>query len=265
MPKVNDIQAYWKELATKNGIDEETLKPLMEALGKDSVRKAMTEGFKPLPDYSHDLDEVRDKATRDTDAKYADWHQKELAKYNEYVQATELLKKYEAKHGKLEEGDKTVRNNEGIPVGLSKEDVAKLLDERMNETLSRRDSAYMDLLEIRETHLGTFKKPLDVKAFEKEWKEHPEWGNSMKQAYREFTEPEMAKVRETEFTSKLQQKYDEGVRDGFSRRSLPTDSTSKTFSPMFDRKEEVAKMGEREQETHSRQAFFDGLRDQKPA
>ena len=75
----------------------------------------------------------------------------------------------------------------------------------------------------------------------------------------------MEKIREAEITTRIQQKYDEGVRDGFSRRSLPADSASKTFSPLFDRKEDVAKLGEREQETHSRNAFFDGLRETKPA
>lgn len=259
MPKVNDIKAYWKELAGKHGIDDETLKPMLEALDKESVRKALSEGFKPLPDYSHDLDEVRDKTNKAKDAEYADWFEKEQVKYNEYIKADVLLKQYEAKHGKLDGTSPTPEIK-----GMTKEEVDKLLEERLTTTLSRRDSAYMDLLEIRESHLGTFKKPLDVKLFEAAWKEHPEWG-TMKTAYKFYVEPEMDKIKETEFTTKLQQKYDEGVRDGASRRSLPGDNASRTFSPLFDRKEEVAKLDERAQETHSRQAFFDGLRDQKPA
>lgn len=259
MPKVNDIKAYWKELAQKNGIDDETLNPLLEALDKkDSFRKAMTEGFKPLPDYSHDLDDVRDKAVKAKEQEYKDWYEDTKKKYDEYLKAEAELKQYREKHGTLE----------GAPVntvGLTKEEVARMLEEQMAQRLNQRDSAYMDLLEIREQHLGTFKKPLEVKAFEAAWKDHPEWGNSMKSAYKFFVEPEMEKVRETEFNTRLQQKYDEGLRDGFSRRSLPTDSASKTFSPLFDRKEDVGKLSERDQENHSRQAFFDGLRDQKPA
>lgn len=259
MPKVNDIKAYWTELAKKNGIDDETMAPLLEALDKkDNFRKAFTDGFKPLPDYSHDLDQVREKATKDTDAKYATWYEEEQKKYQEYLKAEAELKEYRAKYGQGP-GSNTMAN------GLTKEEFEKLLDERMGQRLSQRDSAYMDLLEIREQHLGTFKKPLDTKAFETAWKEHPEWGNSMHSAYKFFVEPEMEKVRETEFNTRLQQKYDEGLRDGFSRRSLPVDNGSKTFSPLFDRKVEVDKMNEREQENHSRQAFFDGLRDQKPA
>jgi len=259
MPKVNDIKAYWKELAQKGGIDDETMAPFLEALDKkENFRKAFTENFKPLPDYSHDLDEVRDKATKSTEDKYKEWYDQEQVKYAEYLKAEAELKKYREKHGTLE----------GVNVnttGLTKEEVQKMLEEQMGQRLQQRDGAYMDLLEIRESHLGTFKKPLEVKAFEAAWKEHPEWGNSMKTAYKSFVEPEMDKIREADFTARLQQKYDEGLRDGHSRRSLPTDSASKTFSPLFDRKEDIGKMTEREQENHSRQAFFDGMRDQKPA
>lgn len=260
MPKVNDIKAYWKELATKNGLDEETMKPFMEALDKENVRKAFESGFKPLPDYSHDLDSVRERTKQEKDAEYNDWYEKEKAKYAVYIQSEEQLKEYEKKFGRLDSGNPPPEFK-----GMTKEDVAKMLDDQLQMTLSRRDSAYMDLLEIREQHLSAFKKPLDVKSFETAWKEHPEWGSSMKAAHKFFVEPDMEKVRETEFTSRLQQKYDEGVRDGFSRRSLPADSASKTFSPLFDRKEEVAKLNEREQETHSRNAFFDGLREKNPA
>lgn len=259
MAKVNDVKAYWKELAQKNGIKEETLTPFLEAFDKDeSFRKTFTDNFKPLPDYSHDLDQVRDRTAKETDAKYQEWYQEEQRKYAVYLDAEAKIKKYQEKYGEL---DNAEVKNVVTQTGLTEADVRRL----MQETLMPRDNAYMDLLEVREQHLGTFKKPLDTKAFEQAWKDHPEWGNSMKVAYKSFVEPDMEKIREAEFNDRLQKKYDEGLRDGFSRRSLPSDSASKTFSPMFDRKEDIAKMTERDQESHSRQAFFDGLRDQKPA
>jgi len=259
MPKVTDIAAYWKELAAKHGIDKE-LEPMLEALEKnENVRKALTEGFKPLPDYSHDLDAVRERTKQEKDQEYSDWHQKELKKYDEYVKSVERLQQYETKFGQL---DAEVKNQMATPAGLTKAEFEQLLDAR----LSSRDSAYMDLLEIRESHLGTFKKPLDVKSFEEQWKAHPEWGNSMRTAYKEFIEPEARKIEEADWNAKLKQKYEEGMRDGFSRRSLPTDSDHREFSPLFDRKEEVAKMTESDQERHSREAFFEGLRGEaKPA
>lgn len=252
MPKVNDIKAYWQELAKKNGLDEETTKVFTEALDKDAVKKAFSEGFKPLPDYSHDLDTVRERTRQEKDAEYQKWYEGEQAKYQEYLKAEERLKQYEAKFGTIDAGNPPSAGK----VGLTREELDQILEQRM----AQRDSAYMDLLEIRESHLGTFKKPLDVQAFEKAWKDNPNWGSSMKAAYKFFTEPDMEKIREAEFESKLKQRYDEGVRDGWSRKSLPVDSASKEFSPMFDRKEDVLKMTERDQERHSREAFFEELR-----
>lgn len=261
MPKVSDINQYWAELAKKNGISDDDVKPILEALGKENLRKVFTDHFKPLPDYSHDLDEVREKARKDKDKEYEDWYLKEKAKYDEYVAAEARLKEYEAKYGSISQPP--VRSGE---TSMTKEDIDALLEARLTETLTKRDSAYMDLLEVREQHMSTFKKPLDVKTFEDTWRQHPEWGSSMKAAYKFYTEPEMEKIREAEWNTRIQQKYDEGVRDGFSRRSLPTDSASKEFSPMFDRKEDVAKLSELEQERHSRSAFFEGLREgSKPA
>ena len=147
---------------------------------------------------------------------------------------------------------------------LTKEDVNALLEAKLNDTMSRRDAAVLDLLEIRENHLGTFKKPLNVKEFEKEWKEHPEWGGQMKLAYSQYVGPDLDKAKEAEWTAKLAQAREEGIRDGYSRRATPTDHQPRTFSPMFDKDPEVSKLDENAQEKHSREAFFEGLRE-KPA
>lgn len=253
MPKVNDIKEYWKELAKKQGIDDDSMKPILEALDKEGVRKAFSEGFKPLPDYSFDLDSVRERTRQEKDNEYKEWHEKELQKYNEYVKSVELLQQYEQRYGKLNQQQQQQASQQ---LGLTKEQ----LDEILNERLSRRDSAYMDLLEVRESHLGTFKKPLDVKAFEEAWHQHPEWGGSMKAAYKFYVEPEVEKLKEAEWENKLKARYDEGLRDGFTRKSLPGDHASKTFSPLFDRQESVSKLSEAEQERHSREAFLEGLR-----
>lgn len=258
MGKVTDLKAYWTELAKKNGIDDDTLKPVLEAMEKESFKKAMTEGFKPLPDYSSDLDSVRDRTRAEKDAEYHDWHEDEKKKYQEYVRGMDLVAQYEAKFGKL---DGNVNGTNGAPPMLTEDQINKLLEAKLSNVLSSRDGAYMDLLEIREQHMSTFKTPLDTKSFEEAWKTHPEWGQSMRQAYKSYVEPEVAKIREAEWDTKLKAKYDEGLRDGYSRRSIPMDNGAKIFSPMFDRKEDVAKMSDRQQDDHSKNAFLDGLRD----
>lgn len=259
MPKVQDIKAYWKEIATKAGLSDEDAKQVLGVMDNDKFAKAFSDNFKPLPDYSHDLNEVREKSRAEKDQEYKDWFDKENQKYNEYVQFENELKWYRQQYpqSKPSEGP----NGEGKP--MTQAEIDKLVEAKLhtalNDTLSRRDAAVLDLLEVREFHMGKFKTSLDVKAFESAWKEHPEWGGSLRQAYRSYVEPDIKKAEEAEWNAKIESKYQEGIRDGFTRKQLPTDHQPKTFSPMFDRKEDVAKLTANEQDNHSRQAFFEGL------
>jgi hypothetical protein len=255
MPKVQDIKAYWKEIAAKAGLQGDDLQKVSSVLDNDQFAKAFSDNFKPLPDYSHDLDDVRTKAEQKKDDAYKEWYDKEQAKYQEYVQGIEELQRYRQQLG-------TSGNFNGGPKSMTQEEIDKLVDAKLatvlTDTLSRRDNAVLDLLDVRESHMGTFKKPLDTKAFEAAWKEHPEWGGSLKTAYKSFIEPDVEKIKEAESKAREDARYQDGVRDGFSRRSMPVDRGDKTFSPFFDRKEDVSKMSESEQERHSREAFFQG-------
>ena len=256
MPKVKDQKAYLREVATKAGLSEEQITQVLE---HDGFAKAFQDAYKPLPDYSHDLDDVRTKAKAEKDAEYKDWYQKELEKYNGYVTAESKLKKYQELYGDI---DPNVNPNPNPNPGgtvLSKEDVEKLLDAKMSESLSRRDAAVLDLLDVRESHMNTFKKSLDVKAFESAWKEHPEWGGSLKQAYTQYMAPEVEKLRDADVEARIKAAREEGVRDGYTRKSLPTDTSSKIYSPMFDKREDITKLNEGDQEKHSREEFFKGL------
>lgn len=262
MPKVQDIKAYTKDVFTKAGLGDDVLKQVLGAFDDDKTLKAFTDSFKPLPDYSHDLDDVRSKTKAEKDLEYKDWHEKELQKYNEYQASLDELNGYRQKFPNSNHANDPLPNESK---GMTQADIDKLVDAKMqttlNDVLSRRDSAVLDLLEVREFHMEKFKKSLDVKSFESAWKEHPEWGGSLKQAYKSFVEPEAKKAEEAEWNAKIDAKYQEGIRDGFSRKQLPTDHQSKTFSPMFDRKEEVGKLSDGDQERHSREAFFEGLRE----
>lgn len=268
MPKVTDIKAYWNEIAGKAGLSEEELKLVGGVLDNPKFAKAFTDNFKPLPDYSHDLDDVRAKTKAEKDKEYDAWFKKEQEKYGEYVSGIDKLKKYEEIYGPIDPNNppdaNDLRNNRGGKM-ISQEDIDKLVETKLttvlNDTLARRDSAVLDLLEIRETHMNTFKKSLDVKEFEKSWKEHPEWGGSMKQAYKEYVGPDLEKIKNEDIDARIKAAREEGIRDGYSRRSMPIDNANKQFSPMFDRNVNVDKMSEREQENHSRNAFFDGLRE----
>ena len=261
MPKVSDIKAYWKDIATKAGLDEAKLKQVTEVMDDDKFAKAFTDHFKPLPDYSHDLDDVRNKAKLEKDAEYKDWFDKEQTKYNEYLASLQELEGYRKQFPN--NNQQKPPNGEGVT--MTQEQIDKLMDAKLqttlNDVLGRRDSAVLDLLEVREFHMEKFKKSLDVKSFESAWKEHPEWGGQLKQAYKNFVEPDVKKAEEADWNAKIEAKYQEGIRDGYTRKQLPTDHQSKTFSPIFDRKDDIGKLTEGDQERHSREAFFEGLRE----
>ena len=268
MPKVADIKAYWRDIATKAGLGEDELKQVTAVLDNDKFAKAFTDGFKPLPDYSHDLDNVRANTKAEKDKEYDSWFKAEQTKYQEYVSGLDRLRAYESQFGPIENPTFNQNLNQGAT--MTKEEIDRIkaemkaeLDADINNRLSRRDRATLDLMDVRESHMSNFKKTLDVQEFEKAWAEHPEWGGSLKLAYSQYVAPEVEKFREVQVKADSDRRYEEGVRDGFSRRAVPSDHQPKTFSPLFDRKEDVAKLGDHAQESHSREAFFEGLRDQK--
>jgi hypothetical protein len=270
MPKVNDLKAYFRELATKSGLGEEFSKQLEAALDN----KQFTDGFVPRPDYSHDLDSVRDRTYKEymeKDGKAAkDFHAQELEKFNQYIAGLDELKRYRETYGALDGNGNGGGGNVNTGT-LSKEELAKMgfvdkdtFQTMLTEVLGRRDNAVLDLLDVRERHMGVFKKALDVKAFNEEWNKHPEWGGSLKIAYDKYVETDLKKIETDAWEAKIAAAREEGVRDGYSRRSLPTDKGGQEFtSPMFNRQTDIDKMSEPEQEKHSREAFFAGFREGK--
>jgi hypothetical protein len=266
MPKVADLKAYYRDLATKAGLGEEEIKQVMGAMENEKFAKVFTENFKPLPDYSHDLDEVRTKAKADKDKEYADWYQKELDVYNANLAGIEKLKAYEAKYGKLDANqEREFINREGNM--LTKEDIEKLKSQwetEMTTKLANRDTAYLEYAEAREDYMTRFKKPLDRSAFEAAYKEHPEWG-TVGNAYKNFIEPDVQKQREADAKAEADRRYEEGVRDGASRRAVPSDSQPRSFSPMFDKDQNIEKLSESERDQLSRNSFFEGLTQKQTA
>jgi len=272
--KVTDLKAYWGDLAKKANIPDEKVKAMLEALDDDAVRKAFTDGFKPLPDYSHDLDDVRNRTKAEKDNEYRTWHEQEKAKYDEYVASIDTLQKYKTKFGELDSAEAARFINDqhrGGPM-LTKEDIDRFKADALAEMKTqlaadnaRRDKTMLDYVEIRESHMGTFKAPLDTAAFEKAWGEHPEWGTTLRSAYKEFVAPEMQKIAEAKLKAESDRRYEEGLRDGFSRRNVPIDSQSRSFSPLFDKDVTIDKMTPAEREQHSRQAFFEGLNEKQTA
>ena len=264
-----DLKAYWKEIAGKAGLSAEEVSQMESMLGNEKVAKAFEQGFKPLPDYSRDLDSVRDKTRKELEDKHkvavAEWEAyaaKQEPKYQEYLKGLTKLQQYQTLYGELEGSDRYRQDRQQGEM-LSKADVQAMLKEQFDALATQqraREASYLDYFDISRDYERTFKKPFNQADFQKFMEERPDLkGAGMRLAYKEFVGPDAEKAREAEWQAKMDARYQEGIRDGASRKVTPTGHSPKTFSPLLDRKTEVAKMGDFEQEQHSREAFLTAL------
>src|SRR5947207_2529591 len=111
--QTQDLKAYWSELARKAGIAEDKANAISEALGDETVQKAFREGFRPMPDYSRDMDKVRDETTAKVaegiKSYYDNWYQREALpvlerKGKEADAARAALQRYREAYGELDDG-----------------------------------------------------------------------------------------------------------------------------------------------------------------
>src|SRR5215510_4681011 len=153
MPKVTDLKAYFAELAAKNGLGDDIAKQFEALLGDDKVAKAFNNGFKPLPDYSHDLDDVRNRTKQEKDSEYKTWYEGEQEKYKQYLAGLEKLQQYEQSFGPLDGNQNFNPNpgngNNGNGNPANGGDVSKYLTREelqaiLSDNLGRRDVTYLD-------------------------------------------------------------------------------------------------------------------------
>lgn len=255
-----DIKDYFKQAAVKAEVEQELLDQALTLLGNEKVGKLISDNFKMLPDYSRDMEATRDKARREgadlTKQEYQAWYEDTKRKHQAYEQAIAQAEQYEKRFGKLDDGNKGGHDDRANnpPAGLTAEQVEQMLQERM----AQRDRATLDLLNVSQRYSNQFKEPLNTDEFETFWKEHPEYG-SMSLAYEKFVAPRIEEAREAELQAKLDARYQEGLKDGRTRDGgLPGDTGPKGFSPLFDRKADVAKLDDSSQSRHSREAFQSG-------
>ena len=251
-----DIKQYWQELAKKAGLSDEMAKPVLEALGQEAVAKAFNEGFKPMPDYSRDLDGVRDRTKVETaaavKAQYDEWYQRTaLPAYQEHLKAVELTKKYQETYGPLD----STNPNPGNNGNAAHESVftKKEFEEAMAAKLQAWSS---DLLTVNRHSLDyyhRFKEPLDVGAVAKFAQE--KGIASVDEAYRQYTAPKTAEIEKTALEARIKSEREEAVRDYASKHQLPVAPRARDPHPLFDR---TAVKDGTDPERASRDAFMEG-------
>src|ERR1041385_8292725 len=127
-----DLKQYWQELAQKAGLPADRGQAISDALGDEAVSKAFSQGFVTTPDHHRTLDTVV-APLKAKNAEYDKWWvEKGQPAYQAYVQSQELLGKYQAAYGDLQEG-----GGRGAVVNgdyVSKKDLEQLMRDQQQRT-----------------------------------------------------------------------------------------------------------------------------------
>lgn len=234
MSKISD---YWQELAKKNGIPEDRAKAILEALGDETTYKAFENAFVPRPDYSRDLDKVRDewktKAEKDaeTAAQYKDWYEKQAKPaYETNLAGIETLNKYRSLYGDLPQDGLNIPKKEQ-PQGLTRAEFDALMAEHDARASSIMKFIPMKALEYQ----SKFKEVPNLDEFEQFAVKS---GLPPEVAWEKWISPKVQEQQKTETEALLKAKYEEGLRDGASRAKTPNGTARReSLSPFFDRKD----------------------------
>jgi hypothetical protein len=258
--KVADLKAYWSELAKRAGIPEDKASAISDALGDESVQKAFRDGFRAMPDYSSDMDSVRDKTRAETSeavkAYYDKWYSTEALpvltrKEKEAAEYKASLDQYRQLYGDID----------GNANGKGNHQIATLADvltkAEFQEFMRAREQAEINVLKAglnaASHHMHVFGKPLDVDAVLKTANEK---GMTFEQAYQTYIAPELEKKTNSEFETKLKLAREEGARDALSRHKIPVDAGPKELHPFFDREKDPAKVATTDRDKMN--AFLEG-------
>ena len=253
-----EAKAYYRKLAADNGLSKEQITAAMVVFDNEKF----LEGVMPTPEFSRGLDAERQKLMpiqKRNDYLEKEWLPSAQAAYDKNVRGIELLDKYRQQYGDFTD-DGTGKSNLGevqnaaAVTGLSEEAVANLLDSR----LAARDRATLDLMEVRENYMDTFKERMPVGEFENFVAEKRQGGSfdSLTALYRDWVDPRMEKIRGTQAKEHDKRVAEEAVKDYASRNKIPVENRRRETHLLFDR--EVA--GEKP-DTSGRDAFLEAIND----
>jgi len=260
MAKIEDYKAYWLDVAAKAGVPTDKAQAIADAMGDEAVAKAMKAHFKAIPDYSYDLDQVRDRtkseATAEAKAFYDNWYktQGEPA-YQEHVRVANEYKKYKELYGDLDGNS----NGGGAP-RITKEEVEGIINDR----LVAQNAAYTGLtksaMKIAVSHFKEFGEVLDPDALERFGVEHK--SPTLEVAYADFVKPKIDAKTQVDFEAKLKAAKEEGAREALSRHKIPTESKPREYTNPFQAKVEIPK--DVDPDSFSRDSFLDAWNNPKP-
>lgn len=253
----DDLRAYWQEIATKNGLDADTISAMDAALGNADVAKAFRQAFVAVPDHHSRLDEVKAEYTGHR-ADLDRWYKEEAEPaYKSNLAGIEKLRQYEAVYGPLEAGDTT--RADALDLGFkSKAELDKYLDDRFRAERAGYIGISKAIPKMSVDYYNRFKEVLDPDEVEKI---SVQKGLPPDLAYKEYIAPRVEAQQKEAYDKAIKDAREEGAREALSSRSLPVDSTPRESSPFYERTtvaKEAKDMSEVEQDRTSRSAFLEG-------
>lgn len=251
-----DLRAYWQEIATKNGLDADTITAMDAALGNADVVKAFRQAFVPVPDHHSRLDEVKAEYTAHKE-ELDNWYKTQAEPaYQANLSGIEKLRQYEATYGPLEAGDTTRAQAQDLGF-KSKAELDKYLDDRFRAERAGYIGISKSIPKMSVDYYSRFKEVLDPDEVEKI---SVQKGLPPDLAYKEYIAPRVEAQQKESYEKAIKEAREAGAREALSSRSIPIDSTPRESAPFFDRSsvKETQGLSEVDQDRASRSAFLEG-------
>jgi hypothetical protein len=233
-----DVKQYIDQLAQTAGLSEEEKTNLLKVAANEKFAKGLEENILLRSDYSRNMDSL--KAEKD---KWTKWYTDTLAQ----TQANQkLVADYEAKVKAFEQQygalDTTTTTHQVQDV-FGKTEVEKLLNEKLQQQTNSMITVMEWLGQKPIEHYKTFGEPMDVSAIKKLAVEK---GYSLDQAYAEYSGPLQQARQAAEVEAKIKAAREEGAREFASTHKMPIDARPREHHLIFDRKQDVQPVSERE-------------------
>jgi len=256
---VEDLRAYWQEIATKQGLDADVTSAMDAALGNEAVAKAFKQAFVPVPDHHSRLDEVKSEYNArkaELDQWYSDTA---LPAYQTNLNGIERLHQYESVYGQLDPD--SVTRQDATSLGFnSKAELEKYLDDRFRAERAGYIGISKAIPKMSVDYYNRFKEVLDPDEVEKisVAKNLPP-----DLAYKEYISPRVEAQQKEDYEKAIKEAREAGARDALSKVNLPIDGTPKEYSPFYERSvaSEAKPVSEADSDRSSRSAFIDGWND----
>jgi len=251
---------YYTKLAQDAGFDEGQTKQFLEVLGNDKIGQ----GIVPRPEFSRGLDQERQKAaTTQARLKHIeeDWLPKAQRAHEINLQGIERLRLYEQTYGEIDPKNPGQVRHAATGSGLSKEDVDRMLAERLERELAQRDRGYLEFEEIRDLHREEFGKRLPVKDFENFVEQQKQSGDfqGLRQAYSAFTQEERTTLEQKRIDDEVNRRFSEKVRDYESTHHIPADPRPSEPHLIHDA-DRLRQEADKEGAVSGRDAFLETMR-----